>query len=400
MFAGLKSRLTTGVLPRFQEWTSDRAHDQIEGEQFLDTGDNAQAEICFARAIVDAEKRRMPTHRRIELRVELAEAQRRQASQPGSTEKLSFAVATAREALELAARAAERDLEVQCLDLLGSILFDAGIDEELEQVTRQAVGIEASMPKANLNFTARRLQRLGTMRLRVGRVSDAITTLEEVVELMEKIHGSDSLEIANQLTELGDAHRFLGSHAKAQKSLTRAQRIHESLCGLNSPEALHDLSLLTASYEACGDFEAAATMHERVLAQKLREVGLDLEQIAQDQTGLAAMHVKWGNPSRARELLMEAIGTLRRTKGVRLAAAYESLAMIEESSGHLQDALKQLANASSVWENLGPNYLTERIRNLEYRAQLLDRLHLGGDAAFFRTQALELGQAQPVAQAG
>jgi tetratricopeptide (TPR) repeat protein len=399
MFEGLKSRLAAGVLPRFQEWTSDRTQAQIEAEEYLDSGDYVHAEICLVRAIVDGEKRRQPAHRRIELRLELAEAQRNQATRGGEAQKLAAAEETAKEALELAIRSAEREMEVQCLDCLGAIYFDAGFIEPLEEVTHQAISIEATLSKPAPLFMARRLQRLGIMRKQVGRVGDAVATLEEVIKLFEQIHGPESLEIANQLTELGDAYRFLGAHAKAQKSLLRAQRIHIAICGVNSPEAVHDLSLLTASFEACGDLESAAAQHERVLGLKLREVGAGLEQVSQAQIDLAQWHLKWGNTSRSRELLMEAIATLRRTKGAPLAAAYEALAAIEENAGHHQDALKEMANAGRVWEGLGEHYLRELVRNLEYRAQLLERLHLSSDAAFLRNQIPSLCPPKPLAHA-
>ena len=65
---------------------------------------------------------------------------------------------------------------------------------------------------------------------------------------------------------------------------------------------------------------------------KLRAVGADLEQIAEAQSALAQLHMRWGNHSRARELLMEAIGTFKRRKGPRMASAYEALAVVEEKA--------------------------------------------------------------------
>ena len=99
--------------------------------------------------------------------------------------------------------------------------------------------------------------------------------------------------------------------------------------------------------------DLAAALHERVLAIKLRGVGADLDQIAEAQSALAQLHLRWGNPSRARELWTEAVGTFKRRKGPRLAAAYEALAAVEEQGGRLHDALAQLdASPVRLWEKL------------------------------------------------
>jgi tetratricopeptide (TPR) repeat protein len=396
MFASLRSRLSNEVLPRFQQWTSDRSPDQIEGEHLLDEGEYARAEIRLAIAIVDSERKRQNIQQRIALRLELAEAQRNQGRAGSVPAKLAAAERTTREALELATRGGDRELQVRCLDYLSEILLDTAQADEMEQVTQQAIRLEATLRTSNPLFHAKRLQRLAQMMRRTGRVGDAVIVLEESVILHEKIHGSESLETANQLTELGDVYRFLGDHAKAQTCLLRALQIHERVRGLDSPEATHDLHLLTGSYEATGDYASAAALHERILSRKLLGVGIDLEEIAQVQAQLAQRHVRWGNISRARELLSEAIGTFKRTKGPRLAEAYEALAEMEEDCGHLQEAWRQFALAAPIWEAEGDNRAL--LRNLECRAQLLERLQQLSEAAHLRDQASALRRGGQFAQ--
>ncbi len=389
MFSNLRSRLSAGILPRFQ------SPDQVEGERLLEEGDYAAAELRLAQALLESEKKRFETHRRIHLRLELSEVQRRQfQSEDGTThpEKLAAAEETVRSALELATRTADHQAQVQCLDALGAVLADQGRCEEHEQVVRDAERVEALLSHPDQIWRALRLKRLGAVRRQSGRVSDAAMAWEEAVTVHERFHGPEHLETAHQLTELGDVYRFLGQHAKAQKCLYRAMRIHERECGINSTEAVHDLTLLTDAFEASGDLDAAAAQQERVLGLKLRVVGADLDEIAEAQTALAELYIKWNNLSRARELLMEAIGTFKRKKGARLAAAYETLASVEERSGRFPDALRELARAGAVWETVHSEHSVELVRNLEYRVQLMERMKLFGDAAFLREKLAAVSQ--------
>lgn len=395
MFGRLLS-LGSELAPRLQAWTSDRTTDQTEGERLLEEGSYAAAELHLVRAVFESERKRQLPRNRIQLRLQLAEAQRQQYHADDSESnksKLSAAAESARSALELAVRSADKDLHVECLDMLSAVLADAGECEEVERRSEEAARLEITFSKPDPKRKALRLERLGNARRRVGRVSDAVTAYSEALSLAEQIWGAAHTESARILTELGDAYRFLGVYHKADDCLSRALRIHERECGMEAPETLHDLHLLTASCEAAGNIEAASGQHERRLGLKLRVVGVDLEEIARWQMGLSELYIRWGNTSRARELVMEAIGTFRNQRGPRLAGAYEALAAIEEARGQLPEALHELERAAKVWEVQTGQDCSGLARNLQCRAQLLERMRLPRDAAFIREKldALTLG---------
>jgi tetratricopeptide (TPR) repeat protein len=392
MFGRLKS-LGSELAPRLQAWTSDRAADQTEGERLLEEGSYAAAELHLLRAVIDSEKRRQLPRNRIQLRLQLAEAQRRQYSAEhgeSNKAKLDAAAESARSALELAARSADKDLHVECLDMLASVLSDLGQCAEVEQRSEEAARLEITLARPDPKRKARRLERLAAARRRVGRVSDAVAAYVEALALAEQAYGARHMETANLLTELGDAYRFLGVYHKAEECLHRALRIHETECGMESPETLHDLHLFTASCEASGNIEGAAAQHERRLNLKLRVVGANLEEIARWQMSLSELYMRWGNTSRARELVMEAIGTFRRERGPRLASAYEALASIEEARGQYPESLHELERAAKVWESLPGQDYNSIARNLQCRAELLDRMRLPRDAAFLRERLAAL----------
>jgi tetratricopeptide (TPR) repeat protein len=382
------------LAPRIKAWSRDRSEDQVEGERLLQLHDYPRAELHLTKAVLEERHNQSPS-RKILLRLELAEAQRRQFRPPNggeNPEKLTAAEGTARSALDLA-KTADSSTLVQCLDALTEILAERGNYAEVELLTQDAILSEVRLRQADPLRLARRVHRLGMIRHKNGQIDGAVQALTEAVTICEKVHGEEHLETAHQLTELGVAYRAQGNQAEAQRCLRRALRIHERECGVDSPEANRDLHQLAGSLEDAGDIAGATVQYERALGLKLRIVGADLDDIAEMQAGLARVFMKWRNYSRARELLMEAIGTFKRTRGARLAVTYETLAEVEENSGHYQAALRELSQAGKVWESVQTEHAAELIRNLEHRAELFEQLRQDKEAAFLHERAAALIQA-------
>src|SRR5579863_6755 len=101
------------------------------GEQLFEESDYQGAELHLAQAMVESERRQESAGQRILLRLELAEAQRKQFRGGEGFHKLAEAEETVRSALELATRANERELLIQVLDELGAIAADRGQVEEV-----------------------------------------------------------------------------------------------------------------------------------------------------------------------------------------------------------------------------------------------------------------------------
>jgi tetratricopeptide (TPR) repeat protein len=369
--------------PRLAAWSLDRNHDRTEGERLLKARSYAEAETFLQRAAADAETRGHSASKRIQVRLLLAEAQRKQAH-------VANAEITVRVAIEVAARTDDRVSYLQCLDALADIFGDQNNFAAVEKVTRDALKIESSLPHPDPLRMARRVHRLGMARHHTGRIDEAVAMLEKAVALHEQNSGADHVETANQLTALGAVQRAHGNHAEAQKSLRRALKIHENVCGLQSPEALQDVHHLAGSLEESGDLAGAAAQYERALLFKHRAIGGDPDDEANLQFGMANLYVNWQNYSRARELLLECVGTFRRKGGVRLAVGYETLAHVEECSGRYPEALRELQLASKVWETLRAERLPELLRCLGHRAELLDLLRRKGEAERVREQIANL----------
>ena len=398
-----RAKLERAIFDRFRAWTRDRSEEQIEGEHLFEAGDYVGAELQLAKAILEGERRQETPDKRILVRLELAEAQRKQYRPQlgeGNRQKLIDAEQTIRSAVEMAQRTSDRVLAVQCLDALVTILVDQGDLERAEQVLSETAEVEGTLKRRDPLAAARRLNRVGLLRYKHGKIREAVDALAEAVAIQEQVLGPDHLATANGLSELAAAYHALGRHTETQSCLRRAIKVHEQHCGLDSPEAASDLWMLTQSLEASGDIDGAAAQYERVLGLKLRTVGVNLDTIAVMQANLAQRYIEWRRYSRARELLIEAVGTFKRKGGPTLASGYEALGQIEEESGHYHDAIREWGRAGKVWESLQPEHASELVGNLEHRAFLLEQLRQHRDAAFLRETAAAVQQAYPRAAAG
>ena len=379
---------------------NQRGAERRAGEQLLEESDYQGAELHLAQAMVDSERRQEPAAERILLRLELAEAQRKQFRGGQDFRKLAEAEETVRSALELATRADERELLIQVFDELAAIAADFGRVDEVQRLLQEAGDLEAKLKRRDPMVAARRMHRLALLRQQRGELREAAQLLAESAAIHEQVLGENHAATAHRLSDLGAVCYALGNHAEAQRCLRRAIRVHEKEHGLESPEAAADLQMLTASFEASGDIEAAASQLERVLGLKLRVVGMDLDTVAEAQWELATRYMGWRRYSRARELLMEAVATFKRTGGARLAAGYEALGQLEEDTGHYHEALQELARAAKVWESVKSEHVEDLMRNLKHRVFLFDLLRQHKESAFLKEQLSALSQATRWAEAG
>jgi tetratricopeptide (TPR) repeat protein len=380
--------------------SQQRGAERRAGEQLFEESDYQGAELHLAQAMVESERRQEPPAQRILLRLELAEAQRKQYRGGQDFHKLAEAEETVRSALELATRANERELLVQVLDELAAIAADFGRVEEVQRLLHEAGDLETKLKRRDPMVAARRMHRLAKLRQQLGELREAAQLLAESAAIHEQVLGENHAATAHRLSDLGAVHHALGNHAEAQRCLRRSIRVHEKEHGLESPEAVADLQMLTASFEASGDIEAAASQLERVLGLQLRVVGMDLDTVADAQWELATRYMGWRRYSRARELLMEAVAIFKRTGGARLAAGYEALGQLEEDTGHYHEALRELARAAKVWESVKSEHAEDLIANLQHRIFLFDLLRQHKESAFLNEQLSALAQAARWAEVG
>ena len=149
LFGNLRSFIAAPGL-RLASWNKQRSDERTEGERLFEESDYAGAELHLAQAILDSERRQDSADQRILLRLELAEAQRKQYHAYGDQKKLADAEESIREAHDLASRTHDRELTVQTVDAAITIAADRGDLEEVERLMQEVGALEAKGKRRDL----------------------------------------------------------------------------------------------------------------------------------------------------------------------------------------------------------------------------------------------------------
>jgi tetratricopeptide (TPR) repeat protein len=320
-------RFATWVTPHVKEWHRKRHLNRVEGERHLSVRNWSEAEKHLTLALAE---RNHSSKGRLDLLIGLQEAQSKQG-------KAEEAAQTSQKAIDLAVSSKNKTLQSQALEALADIQLDQEKYTDAEKTIAQIETLEQSLAQPDYKRIATCARKLGTALLKSGRADEAMKAFERAAQLAEKSYGPDHVETANTLSELGALYREKGDHAEAQRCLTRALEIHRKASGIDSREATQDLFNLASSLEESGDMEGATAQYERVLAVRERQIGADREQTAEVQAHLAAIYLRTGRSSAARELLIHSIGVLRK-KDARLEFAFETMAAVEEERGRTDEA--------------------------------------------------------------
>jgi hypothetical protein len=153
--------------PRLEAWSLDRSLSRLEGERELKARNYTEAERHFTQAVAEADTHGHSIGKRIRLRLQLAEAQRKQASSGDRNHdqaKLADAERTVRAAIFQAAQASDSTGYVLCLDALAEIFADQDNFPAVEKVMQEAIRIEAGLTHPDPLRMARRVHRLGIAR--------------------------------------------------------------------------------------------------------------------------------------------------------------------------------------------------------------------------------------------
>lgn len=360
----------------------DRNWNRAEGERLMAAREYQEAEYYLEAAVTEADRYSLSAAKRVRLRLQLAEAQRR-------LEKLADAEQTIRKATEIAAQSSDQSGYLMCLDGLADVFMLQENFSAVEKLSQEGIRIESGLPHPDPLRMARRVHRLGIARYRTAPSDDVLPALQKGLQLHEAAYGSNHPETVRVMSELGAIFRAQGRYEEAKLCLRRSLKFHQNVLGCDHPAAVQDLQQLAGALEESGDTEGAAAEYERVIELKQRDVGGEGDQLAELEFSLANLYIGWGNYPRARELLMECISTFKRQAGPRCAVAMETLAQVEELSGRFQEAVRELDRAGKVWEKC-PDRSAELAANLEYRAELLDQLRKKTEASWLREQAARL----------
>ncbi len=387
-------------------------------ERSLEYANYAEAEFQLQKAIAEADSYGQ-TAPRVVLRIDLSDVQRLSAAQEGGRpdrRQLSRALATARDAIELAAESSDAPLYVLGLDALAEVLVDLEDFAGLAQISEGAILVAEPLPDSDPAQMATRMLRVALGKSHTGNQEEATRHLVKAIEMQVTSRGEDTAETGTFLIQAAKIYRVQGEYTTAEEVVRDAIRIHKDESGPESQPVMEGLIELAQILFASGDIHGAGSQFEKAFALKQMLTARASEpameavayQLVDMQYELAALQIRCGNVNRAEELLGAGLATIQQYRGVkwlrREAQTHETLASIEESCGRLDMAVDELLRAASAWERAGDEHLQDLINVLEYCAVLQNKLLRNRDAARSRERAAQatelLRKLQEGAEAG
>ena len=325
--AKIAMRVTQWAAPKVQEFRRQRNLNRNEAQRHLDAHNWSEAEKHLALAI---EEKYHSAGSRLEMLVKMAEAQLAQS-------KLAQAEQTAGNAVRIAIQEKNEVLHSLALEALSKVQLAQGRYAEAHRTGQEVVHLEATRAKPDYARLASCSRSLSSALESCGQPEEAMEALKEGAAHASKAYGPDHANTAGYLHELGMLHRRHGRHEAAQSYLRRALSIHRT-AGDDSHQVSQALYNLAASLEEAGNLDGAAAEYEKLLALRERQVGANPEETADAQVRLAALQLRNGKISIARELLLRALPTLERKGGPLFSRALETLANAEDRSGRVEQA--------------------------------------------------------------
>ena len=161
--------------PRIASWTVDRNWNRAEGERLLKARSFGEAVHYLQLAVAEADHH-LSAPKRVRLRLQLAEAQRKNG-------ELDQAEQTLRAGIQVAAKISDHAGYLMCLDSLADVFSAQGNYAAAEQASQEGIRIETAMPHPDPIRMARRVHRLGIARFKNGSSDDALPALEKGLEL-------------------------------------------------------------------------------------------------------------------------------------------------------------------------------------------------------------------------
>ncbi len=123
---------------------------------------------------------------------------------------------------------------IDCMNLLGGVYLIRNDFDRAGALLEEALAIEREHFLADVALS-RTLGLIATVRLRTGRIADALAPAEESLALAIKASGGDSLDAALGYTVVAEAHRLADRPERALPLYRRAQAIYEKELGPEHP---------------------------------------------------------------------------------------------------------------------------------------------------------------------
>ncbi|MCH7729591.1 MAG: CHAT domain-containing protein, partial [Planctomycetes bacterium] len=174
-----------------------------------------------------------------------------------------------------------------------------------------------------------------------GKYQQAINIAEQALRLQQLLLGSEDLDTATSLANLGALHESMRDYAKAEPLQKQALEIVKKVSGEEHANTATSLNNLAVLYQAMGDYANAEPLYKQALEIVRTMLGEEHPHTASSLNNLATLYESVGDYAKAEPLFRQSVAIT--LKHLRLTAVVQSqrqqLAMTNALRFHLDSYL-------------------------------------------------------------
>jgi tetratricopeptide (TPR) repeat protein len=184
---------------------------------------------------------------------------------------------------------------------------------------------------------------------------NALTLLEWIKEIREKILGEQNPDTAQTYSDIGFIYEDLGDYSKALDWYQKALSIQEKVLGGEHPYIATSYNNIGLVYHKQGDYSTALEWYQKALSIREKVLGGEHPGTATSYNNIGGVYYKQGDYSKALEWYQKALSILEKVLGgehPNTASSYSNIGVIYLNQGDYNKALECYQKALSIREKV------------------------------------------------
>jgi CHAT domain-containing protein/Tfp pilus assembly protein PilF len=194
-------------------------------------------------------------------------------------------------------------------------LRNQGDYQAAKQVAEQALGLREKAFGTDSLEVAQVLNDLGLLYVEAGDYAKAEAVLQRDLSIKEKKFGAEDAKVAMSLNTLGLLYSEKGDYAKAEAMLKKSLAMMEKKAGKEALDLAPVLNNLARTYQQTGDYVKAEPLFERALSLRKKILGDAHPDVARSLGNLAEVYFLKGDYGKAEPLLVNALKIVEHALG-------------------------------------------------------------------------------------
>jgi tetratricopeptide (TPR) repeat protein len=189
---------------------------------------------------------------------------------------------------------------------------------------------------------------IGTVHAHCGRLTEAMATLKNGLDIQLKLIGPHHVDMAATLNAIGSVYEKSGRHEKAMQCYKKARQIYLREIGESHVDVAVTMNNIAQIYHHVGKYQKAMETYREALRVMINILGDSHRNVAAIMFNMGLVHVQCCQYSKAFEIFEETLQMQRASLGdfhVDVALTLESMGAIYEQSLKINKALEMYSKA-------------------------------------------------------